>query len=92
MKSLKVVVKFCIFVVFIFAFNVIGQTIIPVSQNQIAMMQMENTVESSMGIQLYSYIKDFSWVVVVIIAIMMFKKEIKIIFNKIKEIFKNEEL
>lgn len=88
----SIIIKLFILFSFVFLLNLISATIAPVTQNELAMMQMENTIESSMGIQLYSYIKDYSWVVIVFVTAMLFYKEIKFIFNKAKEIFKNEEL
>ena len=49
--------------------------------NDLAMNQMQNTPESSMGIQLYSYVRNNAWIGLVILIILIFGRDVLKVFK-----------
>lgn len=88
---MKAFIKFLILSVLILIYNAFVQTVSPIIANQLAMQQMQNYDTSSMGIQLYTYLTNYSWVVFIVLIVIMFHKDIVNIFKKIKENVNNEE-
>ena len=88
---MKAFIKFLILFVLVIIYNAFVQTVSPIIANQLAMQQMQNYDTSSMGIQLYSYLTNYSWIVFVILIVIMFRKDIVNIIKKIKESVNNEK-
>lgn len=90
-KTRAIIIKVVILVAISIIYNAIIQTISPIIANELAMQQMQNYDTSSMGIQLYQYLTNYSWIVFVILIVIMFRKDVVNIFKKIKECMNNEE-
>lgn len=90
-KTRAIIIKVAILVAISVAYNAIMQAVSPIIANQLAMQQMQNYDTSSMSIQLYQYVTNYSWIVFVILIVIMFRKDIVNIFKKIKESMNNEE-
>jgi len=88
---MKAFIKFLILFVLVIIYNAFVQTVSPIIANQLAIQQMQNYDTSSMGIQLYSYLTNYSWIVFVILIVIMFHKDVVNIIKKIKESVNNEE-
>lgn len=88
---MKAFIKFMILSVLVIIYNAFVQTVSPIIANQLAMQQMQNYDTSSMGIQLYSYLTNYSWIIFVVLIVIMFHKDVVNIFKKIKESVNNEE-
>ena len=88
---MKAFIKFLILFALVIIYNAFVQTVSPIIANQLAMQQMQNYDTSSMGIQLYQYLTNYSWIVFVILIVIMFRKEVTNIFMKIKENVNNEK-
>ena len=91
MKVKGIIIKATILAIIVVVYNAIMQTVSPIIANQLAMQQMQNYDTSSMGIQLYTYSTNYSWIVFVILIVIMFHKDIANIIKKIKESISNEE-
>lgn len=81
---MKAFIKFLILFVLVFIYNAFVQTVSPIIANQLAMQQMQNYDTSSMGIQLYSYLTNYSWIIFVVLIVIMFHKDVVNIFKKIR--------
>lgn len=90
MKALTKV-KIVLFVVLIFLYNILKQFISPLIENDLAMNQMHSTVDSNLWIQLYTYLSNYSILIFIVIAILLFNKNVINFINKIKENDKSEE-
>ena len=84
-------IKIIIFIVLIFLYNMLKQFVIPLIANSLAMNQMQNTVDSNLWIQLYTYISNYSVLIFIIIAVLFFNKNIVNLINKNKKEQKDEE-
>lgn len=84
------IVKTIILISFVIAYNTIIQFVSPIVANELAMNQMQNNINSSLGIQIYTYITNYDWVLLIAIILILYCKEIVNIFvNKEKY---NEEV
>ena len=90
MKTLTKV-KIVLFVVLIFLYNILKQFVSPLIANDLALNQMHSTVDSNLWIQLYTYISNYSILIFIVIAILLFNKNIINFINKIKENDKKEK-
>ena len=79
-KSTKI--KIAIFIVIILLYNTLNQFISPLVSNEMAMYQMQNTIDSNLWIQLYTYFSNYSVLIFIVIGILLFNKNI---INFIKE-------
>ena len=77
-------IKIIIFIVLIFLYNMLKQFVNPLIANSLAMNQMQNTVDSNLWIQLYTYISNYSVLIFIVIAILFFNKDIVNLINKNK--------
>lgn len=77
-------IKIIIFIVLIFLYNMLKQFVNPLFANSLAMNQMQNTVDSNLWIQLYTYISNYSVLIFIVIAILFFNKDIVNLINKNK--------
>ena len=78
-------IKIIIFIVLIFLYNILKQFVSPLIANSLAMNQMQHTVDSHLWIQLYTYISNYSILIFIIIAILLFNKDIVNLINKNKK-------
>lgn len=90
MKTLTKV-KIILFVVLIFLYNALKQFISPLIANDLALNQMHSTVDSNLWIQLYTYFSNYSILIFIVIAILLFNKNVINFINKIKENDKKEK-
>lgn len=88
---MKAFIKFIVLSVIVIIYNAFTQTMSPIIANQLAMQQMQNYDTSSMGIQLYQYITNYSWIAFIVLIVVMFHKDVINIIKKIKERTSNEE-
>ena len=79
-KSTKI--KIAIFIVLILLYNTLNQFISPLVSNEMAMYQMQSTIDSNLWIQLYTYFSNYSVLIFIVIGILLFNKNI---INFIKE-------
>lgn len=75
-------IKIIIFIILVFLYNMLKQFVSPLIANSLAMNQMQNTVDSNLWIQLYTYISNYSILIFIIIAILFFSKDIVNLINK----------
>lgn len=70
----------------------VQSAILPVFTNNQAIMQMNNSADSSAYIQLHNYIVEYIPILLLVLFVGLFYTEIKKIVYKIKEKMKNEEI
>lgn len=75
-------IKIIIFIVLVFLYNMLKQFVSPLIANELAMNQMQNTIDSNLWIQLYTYFSNYSILIFIIIAILLFNKDIVNLINK----------
>lgn len=78
-------IKIIIFIVLVFLYNMLKQFVSPLIANSLAINQMQNTVDSNLWIQLYTYFSNYSVLIFIIIAILFFNKDIVSLINKNKK-------
>ena len=78
-------IKIVVFLVLLFLYNALNQFISPLIANDLAMNQMQNTVDSNLWIQLYTYFSNYSILILIVIAILLFNKDIVNLINKINK-------
>lgn len=78
-------IKIVVFLVLLFLYNALNQFISPLIANDLAMNQMQNTVDSNLWIQLYTYFSNYSILILIVIAILLFNKDIINLINKINK-------
>lgn len=90
----RVVIKIVVLAIVFGTFNVIGLYVSPLFENSLAMNQMSYSFESNLPIQVYDYISNYSWIVYILLSVLVFRKEISEINNKIKSVKekKNEQI
>ena len=86
----RIKIKLIILVFIAFAYKVVEQTLSPIVANKLAMNQMYNTLDSSIGVQIYSYAVNHAKVVLAIFIIVFFNREVRELIKKVKE-KRNEE-
>ena len=85
MKKIVILIKIIVLGTIVFTYNTVMQSISPIIETQLAMNQMTNAVDSSMGIQMYTHAKNYGWVGFLILALVLFLDEIISFINKKKE-------
>ena len=75
-------IKIIIFIVLVFLYNMLKQFVSPLIANELAMNQMQNTIDSNSWIQLYTYFSNYSVLIFIVIAILLFNKDIVNLINK----------
>ena len=75
-------IKIIIFIVLVFLYNMLKQFVSPLIANKLAMNQMQNTIDSNLWIQLYTYFSNYSVLIFIVIAILLFNKDIVNLINK----------
>lgn len=78
-------IKIIIFIVFVFLYNILKQFVSPLIANELAMNQMQNTIDSNLWIQLYTYFSNYSILIFIVIAILFFNNDIINLINKNKK-------
>lgn len=75
--------------------NLVVVHLSPIVENELALLQIGSSVDSSFLIHVYSGLKNYIWIAFAILMMPMFRKELAYIFkfvtSKIKEDFNNEE-
>lgn len=80
----KVILKIVVLAIVFGLFNMIGLYISPLFENSLAMNQMSVSTESNLLLQVYDYISNYSWLGYIVLTVLVFRKEISEINNKIK--------
>ena len=91
MKKIGFFIKVIVLIIIASIYNATMQFISPIIANELAMNQMQNSVDSSLGIQLYTYASNYSWIVMLLVVVIMFYKDAFKLINFIKEKIKDEE-
>lgn len=78
-------IKIIIFIVLVFLYNMLKQFVSPLIANELAMNQIQNTIDSNSWIQLYTYFSNYSVLIFIVIAILFFNKDIVNLINKNKK-------
>ena len=81
----RVKIKLIILVFIVFAYKAVEQTLSPIVVNKLAMNQMYHALDSSVGIQIYSYVVNHAKVALAIFIIVLFNREVRVIIKKVKE-------
>lgn len=81
----RVKIKLFILVLIVFIYKAVEQTLSPIVANKLAMNQMYHTLDSSVGIQIYSYAVNHAKVALAIFIIVLFNKEVREIIKMLKE-------
>lgn len=63
----------------------------PVILNKLAMYQMDNTEYSSILLEIGKYFMSNAWLIIVVVLILMFCKDVVKIIKIIREKYENEE-
>ena len=90
----KIIMKILFIAVVFGAFEIIGMSLSPVVENGLAINQMYSTVESSMLVQVYSFMKNYSFILSVLLVLIVFRKGLSNLYTKLKDKKenKNEEI
>ena len=83
----KIIVTFALMIIF----RGVTDFISPIVANQLAMEQMYNYPNSSLWIQLYTYLMQYSWLLAILYIILVFKNDITLLFTLIRSKRNNEE-
>lgn len=81
----RVKIKLIILVLIVFIYKAVEQILSTIIVNRLAMNQMYNTLDSSVGIQIYSYVVNHAKVALAIFIFVLFNKEVREIIKKLKE-------
>lgn len=81
----RVKIKVIILVFIVFIYKAVVQILSPIVANKLAMNQMYHTLDSSVGIQVYSYAVNYAKVALAIFIIVFFNREVREIIKKVKE-------
>lgn len=87
----KIIIKILFIAVVFGTFEIIGVSLSPIVENGLAMNQMYNTVESSMLVQVYSFMKNYSFILSVLLVLIVFRKELSKLYTSLKKKIKYEE-
>lgn len=86
----KTIVLAIIIFIYKIVMNIIEPIVAPLITNELVMNQMNNTVDSNLWLQLYTYAINYAWVGLIIIIVALYCREVLEIFDLIKE-KRNEE-
>ena len=90
MKPIPIIIKLIIIGLISVSISIFNQTVSPTIANELAMMQMSNSSDSSMWIQAYSIAMNYTWIIPVILFLILFHKELIYIIKKISKKEKGE--
>ena len=84
MKKLgKVLVKLGVLTLLMLGLNLFLQAFEPVFTNEMALQQMQNYNTSSSSIVAYTYLRNYGWLVMVILAVTLFWRDAIDFFKKL---------
>lgn len=87
---MRIVLK-CVFLAMcVFVWNVCDKFVLPLVGNLMAMEQMNHSIDSTLWIQVYSYYNKYSYLALILFALLLFGEELKNIFNTKEK--RNEEI
>lgn len=81
----RMIVKTVMLVLIVFTYRAAEQFVSPIVANRLAMNQMYHTLDSSVGIQIYSYAVNHAKVALAIFIIVLFNREVREIIKELKE-------
>lgn len=81
----RVKIELIILVLIVSGYKAVEQILSPIIANKLAMNQMYHTLDSSVGIQVYSYVVNHAKVALAIFIIVLFNREVREIIKKLKE-------
>lgn len=88
MNKTKIIAKSIVILVLIFIYKfvmgIIEPIVAPGLTVELAMLQMQNIEYATPALQVYTYINNYAWVGLVVIALIVFHKEIFEIINLLK--------
>lgn len=92
LNAKMIAIKTVFLVVTVRIFSIINTEISPIITNYLALNQMNNSIDSSLGIRLYSEFSQYSWVLIIIATYILFAEDIgKFIKYIKKEVINNEK-
>ena len=87
----KVITKVIFLCAVFLLFEIIGMSISPIVENGLAVNQMYSTVESSMLVQVYSFMKNYSFILSVLLVLIVFHKELSKLYTTLKNNIKEQK-
>ena len=81
----RVIVKTAMLITTVLTYNAVMNFVSPIVANELAMAQMNNSIDSSLCIQLYTYLRNYERVAFAIFIAALFSKEVYEIIKKLKE-------
>lgn len=73
----SIVLKAAILLILIIVYYGCMNALSPIIANELAMSQMQNTADSSIGVQLYTYANNYGWLAFILLAVLIFYNDIK---------------
>lgn len=83
-------IKTILFMMFIYLFNIIDNSVHYLIGNSLAMNQMTNSIDSNLWYQVYSEIYNYQFVIFIFVALLLYYREIKYLLKQLKEKKENE--
>ena len=83
MNPVKIAIKLVIMTIISICTGIFHSAVSPIVANELAMLQMSNSTDSSMWIQIYSQLMNYTWIIPVIIALIMFIPELSYLIKKL---------
>lgn len=80
-----IAIKAVFLVVVVRIFSIINTEISPIITNYLALNQMNNSIDSSLGIRLYSEFSQYSWVLIMLATYILFAEDIGKFIKILKE-------
>ena len=88
---MKFLIKIMIYFGLIIGWDIFKISYGPILMNQLAMNQMQNVIESNIGISLYTYALNHETLIFIALLIGLFTKDIIKIYYRVKETKENKE-
>ena len=85
----KIVIKIIALAIVFGIFEAIGLYVSPLFENNLATNQMSYSFESSLLVQTYDYISNYSWIAYILLTILVFRKEILKVYKNFKKAKEN---
>lgn len=80
-----IAIKAVFLVAIVRIFSIINTEISPIIANYLALNQMNNSIDSSLGIRLYSEFSQYSWVLIIFATYILFAEDIGKFIKYIKK-------
>ena len=87
----RIVIKTVILIVASILVTGLSDSISPLIANELAMLQMNNSQDSSFWIQMYAYIANYTYLLYIALAILLYNKDIVTLINFLKEKMNHEK-